>query len=251
MREAVQPMAKSDDIDKVAVLSGHFLLRDLPAEDLRRLASYARPVRHPTHRVLFQKGDPGEGMMAVISGRVKIRCYSVDGKELVLNVIKPGELFGEIALLDAKPRTADAVTMESCELLVLERRDFLPFLANHPQACLHLLSVLCDRMRQTSQQLEDALFLDLAPRLARCLARLAERFGKPVPDGIRIDVRLSQQELAAFVGMTRESVNKQLAAWRRDGLVGFSAGTVTIHDLAALRELSGIDDEGGGGCDGL
>jgi len=189
-------------------------------------------------------------MMAVISGRIKIRSYSLDGKELVLNVIRPGELFGEIALLDAKPRTADAVTMEPCELLVLERRDFLPFLADRPQACFHLLTVLCQRLRPTSQQLEDALFLDLAPRLARCLVRLAERFGKPVTDGVQIDVRLSQQELAAFVGMTRESVNKQLATWRRDGVVGFAGGIVTIHDMAELRFLSGIEDEPGGTSDG-
>lgn len=243
-------MSRSEGLDKVAVLAGHFLLRDLPREDLDKLVAYARVVRHPAHRVLFQKGDPGDGMMAVITGRVKIRCYSADGKELVLNVIRQGELFGEIALLDAKPRTADAVTMEPCELLVLERRDFLPFLADRPAACLHLLSVLCARLRQTSQQLEDALFLDLQPRLARCLVRLAERFGKTVDTGIQIDVRLSQQELAAFVGMTRESVNKQLSIWRRDGVVGFSAGTVTIHDLAELRSLSGIDDDSGGGADG-
>ena len=86
--------------------------------------------------------------------------------------------------------------------------------------------------------------------LARCLVRLAERFGKPVTDGVQIDVRLSQQELAAFVGMTRESVNKQLATWRRDGVVGFSGGIVTIHDMAELRFLSGIEDEPGGISDG-
>jgi CRP/FNR family cyclic AMP-dependent transcriptional regulator len=246
-----QFMNRSEGPDKVAVLAGHFLLRDLPRDDLDKLTSYAKAVRYPAHRVVFHKGDPGDGMMAVISGRIKIRCYSLDGKELVLNVIKPGELFGEIALLDAKPRTADAVTMEPCELLVLERRDFLPFLADRPQACFHLLTVLCERLRQTSQQLEDSLFLDLAPRLARCLVRLAERFGNPVDDGVQIDVRLSQQELAAFVGMTRESVNKQLATWRREGVVGFSAGTVTIYDMAELRFLSGIDDEPGGAADGL
>jgi CRP/FNR family cyclic AMP-dependent transcriptional regulator len=247
-------MSRLEGPDKVAVLAGHFLLRDLPREDLDKLASYALAVRYPAHRILFHKGDPGDGMMAVISGRVKIRSHSADGKELVMNVIKPGELFGEIALLDAKPRTADAVTMEPCELLVLERRDFIPFLADRPQACFHLLTVLCERLRQTSQQLEDALFLDLPSRLARCLVRLAERFGKPVGDGTQgtqIDVRLSQQELAAFVGMTRESVNKQLATWRRDGVVGFSAGMVTIHDMAELRFVSGIDDEPGGGTDGL
>ena len=117
----------------MAVLAGHFLLRDLPGDDLDKLASYAKAVRYPAHHVVFRKGDPGDGMMAVVSGRIKIRSYSADGKELVLNVIRPGELFGEIALLDAKPRTADAVTMEACELLVLERRDFLPFLADRPR----------------------------------------------------------------------------------------------------------------------
>ena len=236
--------------EKLAVLAEHSLLKHVDPGDLSQLAAYATVAQHRPRTIIFRQGDPGSSMMAVLSGRVRICSYSAEGKEVTLNIVRKGEYFGEIALLDGKSRTAEAVAIEETSLLVLERRDFLPFLADRPAACLHLLSVLCARLRQTSQQLEDALFLDLQPRLARCLVRLAERFGKTVGTGIQIDVRLSQQELAAFVGMTRESVNKQLSIWRRDGVVGFSAGTVTIHDLAELRSLSGIDDDSGGGADG-
>lgn len=230
-------MAVEAVIDKRAVLAGHPMFGQLSPEERDRLVAYMRVARYPRRTVLFRKGDPGTNMMVVLRGRVKICTHSEDGKELVLNLVNPGEVFGEIALLDGSDRTADAVTLDDCELLVLERRDFVPFLGRHPEACLKLLRVLCERVRRTSELLEEALFLEGPSRLAKRLVRLAEVFGKPVPKGIRIDLRLSQQQLGSMVGMSRESMNKQLGQWRREGLIQFEDSYITILDLDRLREV--------------
>jgi CRP/FNR family transcriptional regulator, cyclic AMP receptor protein len=230
-------MATELTIEKQAVLAGHPMFGQLSPEERDRLVTYMRVARHPRRAVLFRKGDPGTNMMVVLRGRVKICTHSDDGKELVLNIVNPGEVFGEIALLDGSDRTADAVTLDDCELLILERRDFVPFLGRHPEACMKLFRVLCERIRRTSELLEEALFLEGPSRLAKRLVRLAEVFGKPVRKGVRIDLRLSQQQLGSMVGMSRESMNKQLGQWRREELIEFEDGHITIRDLDRLRGL--------------
>jgi len=230
-------MPRQAVIDKQSVLASHPLFGQLAAEERDRLVTYMRLARFVPRTVLFRKGDPGSNMMVVLRGRVKICTHSEEGKELVFNIINPGEVFGEIALLDGADRTADAVSLDETELLVLERRDFVPFLSKHPEACLRLLSVLCQRLRQTSELLEEALFLEGPSRLARRLVHLALTFGKPTAHGTRIDMRLSQQQLGNMVGMSRESMNKQLGQWRREGLIRLDDGYITIPDLDALRAL--------------
>ena len=230
-------MPHAAPVDKRKLLESHPLFGRLEAEELDRVVTYMRVARHPRRTVLFRKGDPGANMMVVVRGRVKVCTHSEDGKELVLNLFSPGEVFGEIALLDGADRTADAVTLDDCELLVLERRDFIPFLRSHPDACLRLMEVLCQKLRQTSQLLEEALFLEGPSRLAKRLVHLAEAFGKPVADGIRIDLQLSQQQLGNMVGMSRESMNKHLRQWREEGLIRIQDGCYVITDLEALREM--------------
>ncbi|MGH6945456.1 MAG: Crp/Fnr family transcriptional regulator [Geminicoccaceae bacterium] len=224
-------------MDKRQVLAEHPMFGRLERDDLERLVAYMRHARYPARTVLFRKGDPGTNMLVVLSGRVKICSHSEDGKELVLNLINPGEVFGEIALLDGADRTADAVTLGECEFLVLERRDFIPFLRGHPDACMKLFDVLCQRVRQTSERLEHALFLEGASRLAKHFVYLAAVYGKPVPDGILIDLQLSQQQLGNMVGMSRESMNKQLRQWREENLIRIQDGYYVITDLNALRAM--------------
>ncbi|MBV8704514.1 MAG: Crp/Fnr family transcriptional regulator [Acetobacteraceae bacterium] len=224
--------------DKESILAGHLLLRHLRREELRGLAATATLANYPRGKVIFQKDDPGDSMMAVIRGRVKICAYSADGKELVLNLIDRGGLFGEIALLDGRPRTADAVALEETDLLVLSRNRFLPFLAANPEVTNRLFSVLCQRLRQTSEHLEDALFLEAPSRLARGLLRLAEAFGKPAPNGLRIDIKLSQQQIGSLVGISRESINKHLGEWSQAGYVSVQSGIITIHDRDALDGIA-------------
>jgi CRP-like cAMP-binding protein len=224
-------------VDKRKLLEHHPLFGRLEPDELDRLVTYMRVARYPRRTVLFRKGDPGNNMMVVVDGRVKVCTHSEDGKELVLNLFSPGEVFGEIALLDGADRTADAVTLDACELLVLERRDFLPFLRGHPDACMRLLAVLCQKLRQTSVLLEEALFLEGPSRLAKRLVHLAEAFGTPVADGVRIDLQLSQQQLGNMVGMSRESMNKHLRQWREEDLIRVQEGYYVITDLAALQAM--------------
>ncbi len=227
--------------DKEAVLAGHFLLRHLGRKELHGLAATATLARHPRNGVIFNKDDPGDSMMAVIRGRVKICAYSADGKELVLNLIDRGGLFGEIALLDGRPRTADAVALEETDLLVLTRTRFLPFLTANPEVTVRLFSMLCQRLRQTSEHLEDALFLEAPSRLARGLLRLAEAFGKPGALGLRIDIKLSQQQIGNLIGISRESINKQLGEWSQIGIISVQSGIITIHNRGALGAITGAE----------
>lgn len=224
--------------DKESVLAGHFLLRHLRREELRRLAATATLANYPRHATIFKKGDPGSSMMAVIRGRVKVCVYSADGKEVSLNLIDRGGLFGEIALLDGRPRTADAVTLEETDLLVLDRSRLLPFLTANPEVMIRLFDVLCQRLRQTSEHLEDVVLREAPARVARGLLRLSEALGKKASDGVRIDIRLSQQQIGSLIGISRESVNKQLGDWTRAGHLSVQSGILTIHDRSALEEIA-------------
>ena len=230
-------MARDLTIDKHRALATHSIFGQLSEEERERLVTYMRIARYPARTTLFEKGDPGSNMMLVQRGRVKICTRSDDGKEVIFNLVKPGELFGEIALLDGAPRTASAVTLDPCELLVLDRRDFIPFLQRHPEACMRLIEVLCERLRRTSEMVENLLFLEGEARLARSLVQLAENFGREVVDGIQIDLRLSQQTLGDIVGLSRESVNKQIGHLRERGLIDNSDRYVTITDLDRLRQI--------------
>lgn len=224
--------------DKELVLAGHFLLKHLEREELKRLAASARLSHHPRNATIFQKGDPGDSMMAVIRGRVKICSHSLDGKELVLSIVNKGGVFGEIALLDGEPRTADAVALEETDLLVLDRSQIMPLLNGRPDVAFRIIGVLCKRLRATSEHLEDTLFLEASSRFARALKRLGAAFGKPGADGVKLDIKLSQQQLGCLVGVSRESVNKLLNEWQRAGVIQMTSGYITILDAGALEELS-------------
>ncbi len=219
-------------------LARHDLLGHLTPEELDRLLAPARVERLDEGRVLFRKGDPGDKLYVVLAGRISIGTTSEDGKEVVFNVLGRGEVFGEIALLDGKARTADATAMAECHLLVLDRSDFMPFLESHPEVAARLIAVLCERVRWVSQSYEDALFLPLPARLAKRLLLLAETHGEPAGGtGTRIEFPLSQQEMAKMAGVSREAVNKLLRAWQTEGLIAHDHSHVTILDKARLKRL--------------
>lgn len=223
--------------DLKAALAQHFLLKDLSPEDLERVGELASTRWYRAGQPVFMKGDPGTAMMAVLSGRIRICAYSADGREVVLNVINPGEVFGEIALLDGGERTADAFAMETTELLCLSRRDFLPYLERNPKVCIKLLTIMCQRLRSTSEQLEDLNFLDLRCRLAKRLLYLAAIHGEGCGKGIHIGVRLPQHLLASMIGTSREAVNKQLRDWEEKGFIDVRRGSITILDQQSLQAL--------------
>lgn len=219
------------------LLGQHFLLKHLAAAELDQLARMAITRLCRANEAVFLKGDPGNSMMAVVHGRVRICSYSSEGREVVLNVINPGEVFGEIALIDGGSRTADAFAMDATELVVLSRRDFLPFLERNPQVCIKLLVVLCERLRATSAQVEDFFFLDLRSRLAKRLLAAADHAANNGAGGDPGTVRLSQHMLASMIGTSREAVNKQLRAWEEAGLIALKRGAITIVKRQRLEEI--------------
>jgi CRP-like cAMP-binding protein len=224
-------------LDVRNILSQHFLLKQLPPHDLERLAQLATTRKFDPGEAVFLKGDPGNAMMAVLSGRVRICAYSAGGREVVLNVISPGEVFGEIAMIDGGERTADAFAMENTDLLVLNRRDFMPFLERNPHVCVKLLEILCRRLRWTSEQLEDVNFLDLRSRLAKRILHLVDSQGEPVSNSRNVGVRISQHMLASMIGTSREAVNKQLRFWEEEGLIDVKRGSITVLKRDHLKRI--------------
>ena len=220
--------------DRRAILQAHPLFGKLGADLIDRLAAcaHARTVR--AGATIFQKGDPGDSLFAICAGTVRIGSHSAEGKDAVLNLIHAGEIFGEIALLDGRPRSADAQAVGDCELMVIARRDFMPMVAREPELALRLIEVLCARLRRTSQQVEDMTFLDLPARLAKTLLWLAASSRHAVSRKIT----LTQREIGEIVGMTRESVNKQLRAWEARGWISLRRGTIVVRDQAALAALA-------------
>jgi len=224
--------------DKKALLANSDLLAGLEEEMLDRLLSMTVTRKLAKNDTLFVKGDPGDSFFGVQEGKIKITTTSPNGKEVTLNIIEKGEFFGEIALLDGMARTADAIAMEKTEVLVIQRRDFIPFLEKNPKLCIQVMQLLCKRVRIASEMVEDAAFLPLDGRLAKRLLNLAELYGEDLETGgVLIGLNLPQQELARMMGTSRESVNKQLQVWRAKKWIELARGRVTIHDADALRDV--------------
>jgi CRP/FNR family transcriptional regulator, cyclic AMP receptor protein len=221
---------------ELALLRGHPVFGALEPEQLEQLVSYARTRRVPAGTTLFSKGDPGTELFAVGAGTVKISVPAPDGREAMFNLLHPGEIFGEIALLDGRPRTADAMAMTDCELTVIERRDFLAFVHSEPNVALQLIALLCERLRIASEHYEEVVFLDLPTRLARILLQLADQneAGAEEPK-----LKITQREISQMLGLTRESVNKQLRAWAKRGLIALERGGIVVYRLAALAAIAG------------
>jgi CRP/FNR family cyclic AMP-dependent transcriptional regulator len=220
-----------------SLLREHILLRHLPEDELDKLGKLAKVKSFASGQTIFMKGDKARGMMVVLDGGVRIGASSPEGKEVVLNTIHPGEVFGEIALIDGVERTADAVTMEPTELLILDRKDFLPYLEKHPDISIRLLQLMCKRIRTTSEQLEDFSFLDLRRRIAKRLLYLANTDYAETDDDGKIVIKITQQDLSAMMGTTREAVNKQLRIMIDEGLVEQQRGSITLHSLEQLDDV--------------
>jgi CRP-like cAMP-binding protein len=222
----------------LSLLRSHPLFRDLPPAVIEHLGSYMKTRRVARGTTIFAKGDPGSGLMGVLAGAVKVSVASADGKDIVLNVFREGDIFGEIALLDGRPRTADATAMSDCELIVIERRDFVPFLSSQPDVMLKFIEILCSRLRRTSEQVQDITFLNLPTRLAKTLLQLTGGVqGSATPSKATI----TQREISQMIGMSRESTNKQLRAWAKRGWIRLERGGVGV---LALDKLAAIAAEG-------
>jgi CRP-like cAMP-binding protein len=176
--------------------------------------------------------------LVVKDGVLKAQTTSASGDDIVFSIMGPGEMFGELALLRGGKRTASVIAIRDCALIVIDRRELFPFLRRNPDAALKLLEVLAARVERLTAKVEDKTFLNLPQRLAKCLFELAERWGQKGPEGLRIEQRFSQAELGDLVATTRESINKQMKSWEKDGIARMSGGYVTLLDEKQLQRIS-------------
>ena len=214
------------------------LFADLTTAELVGLASLMRPRPYARDEVIYLRGDPGTAFYVIASGKVKIALTSPDGKELILRRLGRGGFHGELALLDDEPRSADAVATEASLLLVLQRDAFRQFLSEHPAIATKLLSTVSQYLRRNAELIQDATFLDVPARLARILLELASQPGAsdlPAPGAIIPD-RMKQGELAALVGATRESINKWLGSFEKQGLISYDKGQITLLRPSGLKQ---------------
>ena len=221
--------------ERTAILASGLLFRSLPPADLARLAERLVPRTYPRGEVVFHRDDPAGALHFIREGQVKIVLTTEGGKETLLALFGAGECFGEIAALDGGARSATAVAVERTETLALLRDDLIAFLREHPDFALDVISLLAMRLRRLDERLEDAYFLDLDGRLARCLLDLAEQSGERAQDGVRVRMPLSQTDLAAMLGSTRVSVNRLLGAYQDAGIIAVERDAIVIKDVEGVR----------------
>ena len=225
--------------EKLELLANVVLFSDFSVKQLEAVSLVARKKTLQRREELFHKGDHGGEIYVVASGKLKALTTSAEGDDVVFSILGPGEVFGEVALLGATPRTATVSAIEDCQLLAIDRRDFMSFLMTNPEVSVKLLSVLAMRLKRVSELVEDTLFLNLPLRLAKKLLSLSRVYGEEAAEGIRIDLRLSQEEWGDLVGTTRESINKQLRKWTEAGIVRLDDGYVVILNPVELEKLAG------------
>ncbi|AKJ05922.1 CRP-like cAMP-binding protein [Archangium gephyra] len=211
------------------------LFSSLGSDDLERLSASLQPRRYDRGEIIFHQGDVGTDLYIIRKGEVTIRLSSADGREVALALLRRGDAFGELALLDEAPRSTDAVARDEAALLTLSRKDFQKFLEERPQVIPALLAELSRLVRRVTQTVHDASFLDARARLARVLLDLAQRQGEAGGEGVAITPRLTQTELANLAGLTRESTNRWLRFYAREGLLSYEEGRITLLEPDNLR----------------
>jgi CRP/FNR family transcriptional regulator, cyclic AMP receptor protein len=224
--------------DRARLLARSTLFQGVAAEELERLVSRASVRAMQSGEVLFRRGETGATMVVILLGQVRIVLPSPDGREQVLRVLHPGEVLGELALLDGGDRTADAVAETNGQLMVIDRGALLGALRASPELALTVLGTIAGRLRATNWLLEVMLFHPASARLAATLLMLAR--GQP-----RGRVDITQAALGTRVGAARETVNKKLREWQAAGIIDLEPGRVIVRDPASLRRHAppGLPDE--------
>ncbi len=223
---------------KRELLARQDLFRKLSERELDDLVRAVQLRRVEARETLCHKGDPGNQLFLIVDGVLKAQTTSAGGDDIVFSIMGPGEMFGELALMRGGKRTATVVAIRDSQLIVIDRRELFPFLRRNPDAALKVLEVLAARVERLTAKVEDKTFLNLPQRLAKCLFELAQRWGRKSATGIRIEQRFSQAELGDLVTTTRESVNKQMKSWEKEGVAAMSGGYITILDEKALQRIS-------------
>ena len=188
--------------------------------------------------ILFKEGDDGEHLYIIIDGKLKLGTSSGDGRENLLSILGPGEMFGELSLFDPGPRTSTATAVTDAKLLSLSHEKVIPWLRQNPEVSLQLLTRLSQRLRRTNEAVGDLVFSDVPGRVAKALIDLGDRFGKTTPEGLLVNHDLTQEELAQLVGASRETVNKALADFAGRGWLKLDGRSVLITDVERLSKRS-------------
>jgi CRP/FNR family transcriptional regulator, cyclic AMP receptor protein len=222
--DGISVMSKQSEF--AVILGLNPLFANLGAEALNRIAALCHTQHLAPKEVLFQKGDSGDALYGIRRGQIRIETGTSGGGQLTLNFLGSGDLFGEIAALDGQPRTADATAEEQTELFVIRREDFLGFLEREPAIAVKFITLLCQRVRWISERMEEAVLLPLPVRLARRLCALATDFGS--------DIHISQEQLGIYVGAARETVNRQLQEWRRQGILEMGRNRISLLKMNKL-----------------
>ncbi len=184
---------------------------------------------------LFHEGDPGDSLYVILDGKIKLGRTSSDGRENLLAVMGPGEMFGELSLFDPGPRTTSAIAVADTTLIALGHHALQAFLSGRPEVATHMLGALAARLRRTNDSLADLVFTDVPGRVAKALLDLSRRFGRPTDEGVLVAHDLTQEELAQLVGASRETVNKALADFASRGWLRLEARAVTLLDVDRLQ----------------
>ncbi len=208
-----------------AILRQSPAFRGLDGESLREMEALCRNKRFSPGETVFRQGEPGRSLVGVIAGKLRISVTSDDGQDLHLNLIEPGEVVGEIAFIDGGLRTATGTAAEPTTCFLIDRKPFYELLDRRPVIGRHLLALLCERVRWTSRLVADSAFLSVPDRMLRRLQDLAPS-GETTELGVRI--RISQQELADYLGVSRQVINGYLRDWQDAGAVHLSRGTITL-----------------------
>jgi CRP-like cAMP-binding protein len=236
-----KPDSEADD-RRIRLLRRCALFSEMSDEVLEPLARVARITGVAARAELFHKGDEGSQLHILIRGRMKVlHSSSESGEDLVLGLLGPGDVVGELALLTGSSRSATLEAVDVCELLTLERNDAMGVLTRDARACLSLSQVLAKRLEDTNEHLADLQFMNLPYRLAKKILGLAGLYGEGRSDGVRIKLRLSQGEWGNTVGASRESVNKQLGRWKKAGIVDNDRGFLVVKRPDELKRLARYD----------
>ena len=222
-------------IDNAALLRSSALFGNVSEEMLARIGELAQRRSMPKGSLLFSQGDAGDSFYGILAGRVRVSAMSPEGREIHILELGAGETFGEIALLDGGPRTASATITEDANLLILGRRHFREILESDGSLALHLIEHLCERLRWTSELVEDLSFLPAHAQIAKRIWLLLRDFGRDTADGCVLS--FSQADLATFLGLSRQAVNGHLQEWRDEGWLEISRGKLLVRDVNCLRQV--------------
>lgn len=214
------------------------LFEEFSKEDLKRIAELLVTRFYPRGSLLFQEGQPGDGLYIVLAGSVRIFKQDKDGREQVLHILGTGEIFAEVVLLDGGSFPASAEALEDSYVGVLLNKDMDRLLKDNPELLLNLLKIMVRRLREAQERLRDMASKDARRRAAGILVDLAAKHGKASSQGVMVNLPITHQELANIAGVTRETINRVLNDMQRQGILGLRRKAILIRDMARLKEIA-------------